>query len=152
MNDFIPVDVMGVYMTNTPHGLTPVVIISNDEGEIMPIYVGMSEGVSINSAANNSVTPRPMTHDLMTSILERLDASISCVFIDEIKDGIYYARLSLNYDDTTIEIDARPSDCISLAVRTNAPIMVHSSVFHSSTIQEDEMEGMMTLDSFVNSS
>jgi bifunctional DNase/RNase len=145
MNDFIPVDVMGVYMTNTLHGLTPVVIISNDEGEIMPIYVGMS-------AANNLVTPRPMTHDLMTSILDRLDANISCVFIDEIKDGIYYARLSLNYDDTTIEIDARPSDCISLAVRTNAPIMVHSSVFHSSTINEDEMEGMMTLDSFVNSS
>lgn len=152
MNNFIPVDVMGVYMTNTLHGLTPVVMISNEEGMIMPIYVGMSEGVSINSAANNEVTPRPMTHDLMTSILERLEASISAVFIDEIKDGIYYARLTLDYDGTTIEIDARPSDCISLAVRTNAPIFVRHSVFHSSMIKEEEMEGMMTLDSFVNSS
>ncbi|MCK4928523.1 MAG: bifunctional nuclease family protein [Methanosarcinales archaeon] len=152
MDDFIQVDVMGVYMTSTLHGLTPVVMISNEAGEIMPIYVGMSEGVSINSASNNEITPRPMTHDLMTSIIERLDASISCVFIDEIKDGIYYARLKLNYDGSTIEIDARPSDCISLAVRTGAPIKVRSSVFQSSTIKEDEMEGMMTLDSFVNSS
>ncbi|MCL7415412.1 MAG: bifunctional nuclease family protein [ANME-2 cluster archaeon] len=150
MEHFIPVDVMGVYMTSTPHGLTPVVIIHNEGGEIMPIYVGMSEGVSINSAANNEVTPRPMTHDLMTAIIEQLGASISCVYIDEIKDGIYYARLSLSYNGSTIEIDARPSDCISLAVRTGAPMRVHMSVFQSSTINEDELEGMMTLDSFVN--
>ncbi|MDF1558196.1 MAG: bifunctional nuclease family protein [ANME-2 cluster archaeon] len=150
MDNFIPVDVMGVYMTSTPHGLTPVVMIHNEGGEIMPIYVGMSEGVSINSAANNEVTPRPMTHDLMTAIIEQLGASISCVYIDEIKDGIYYARLILSYNGSTIEIDARPSDCISLAVRTGAPMRVRRSVFQSSTINEDELEGMMTMDSFVN--
>lgn len=149
MDEFIPVEIDGVFMTGTIHGMTPLVIISNKEGKIMPIYVGMSEGVSINSALNNEVTPRPMTHDLMTTIIERLDARITEVFIDEIKDGVYYARLSLSYNGSTIEIDARPSDCISLAIRTGSPISVRRSVFESSEIHEDELEGMRTLDSML---
>lgn len=138
-------------MTNTFHGLTPMVVITDEDNNIMPIYVGMSEGVSINSGLNNDITPRPMTHDLMTSIIQRLGARIKVIIIDEIKDGIYYARLNLSYNGSTIEVDARPSDCISLAVRTSAPINVRKSVFESSLINQEELEGMMTLDSFINS-
>ena len=136
-------------MINTINGLTPMVLISDEEGKIMPIYVGMPEGISINSALNNEVTPRPMTHDLMVNAIEGLGARITDVFIDEIHDSTFYARLILIKNDSTIEIDARPSDCISLAIRTNASIMVCRSVFDSSLITEDELEGMMTLDSLL---
>lgn len=149
MDDFIQVEVDGVFMTSTIHGLTPIVIISDKDGKIMPIYVGISEGVSINSALNDEVTPRPMTHDLMINIIDRLEAKINEVFIDEIKDGIYYARLCITYNGSTVEIDARPSDCISLAVRANSPIRIRRSVFEYSLIDEDEIEGMMTLDSML---
>lgn len=205
MDDFIPVEVVGVYLTGTPQGPASLVIISNDEGRIMPIYIGMSEGISINSALNNEITRRPMTHDLTTNIIvcldarikevlideinddvshdfinnaiERIGAKINEVLIDEIKDGmthdlmttligrlgarineviideiknnIYYARLNLMYNGSNIEIDARPSDCISLAVRTNSPIKVRRSVFESSVIHEDELQGMMTMDSLL---
>jgi hypothetical protein len=149
MDEFILANVKGVYIINTIHGPTPMVIISNEEEEIMPIYVGMAEGVSIHSALNNEVTQRPMTHDLMTTIIERLGATITGVQIDEIEDSIYYARLTLSYDGSSIDIDARPSDCISLAVRRDVPIKVRKSVFESSTISEDELNGSLTIDSFL---
>ena len=149
MDEFILANVKGVYIINTVHGPTPMVIISNEEEEIMPIYVGMSEGVSIHSALNNEVTQRPMTHDLMTTIIERLGATITGVQIDEIEDSIYYARLTLSYDGSSIDIDARPSDCISLAVRRDVPIKVRKSVFESSTISEDDLDGSLTIDSFL---
>jgi bifunctional DNase/RNase len=149
MDDFILANVKGVYMTNTVHGPTPVVIISSEDEEIMPIYVGMAEGVSIHSALNNEVTQRPMTHDLMMTIIERLGSTITCVQIDEINDGIYYARLTLLYDGSSIDIDARPSDCISLAVRRDVPIKVRRSVFESSTISEDDLDGSISIDSFL---
>ncbi len=136
-------------MTNTVHGPTPVVIISSEDGKIMPIYVGMAEGVSIHTGLNNEVTQRPMTHDLMMTIIERLGATITVVQIDEIQDGIYYARLTLSYDGSTIDIDARPSDCISLAVRQDVPIKVCKSVFESSIISEDDLDGSLTIDSFL---
>ncbi len=149
MDEFILANVKGVYIINTIHGPTPMVIISNEEEEIMPIYVGMAEGVSIHSALNNEVTQRPMTHDLMTTIIERLGATITGVQIDEIEDSIYYARLTLSYDGSSIDIDARPSDCISLAVRRDVPIKVRKSVFESSTISEDDLNGSLTIDSFL---
>ena len=149
MDEFILVNVKGVYMTNTVHGPTPIVIISSEDEKIMPIYVGMTEGVSIHSALNNEVTQRPMTHDLMMTIIERLGATITNVQIDEIQDGIYYARLTLLYDGSSIDIDARPSDCISLAVRRDVPIKVSKSVFESSTISEDDLDGSQTIDSLL---
>ena len=149
MDEFILANVKGVYMTNTVHGPTPVVIISSEDEKIMPIYVGMAEGVSIHSGLNKEVTQRPMTHDLVMTIIERLGAIITGVQIDEIQDGIYYARLTLLYNGSTIDIDARPSDCISLAVRRNVPIRVRKSVFESSIISEDDLDGSVTIDSFL---
>jgi hypothetical protein len=149
MDEFIPVSVKGVYVINTINGLTPMILITDEERNIMPIYVGMSEGISINLALNNVVTPRPMTHDLMVNAIEGLGARITDVFIDEIHDGTFYARLVLINNGSTLEIDARPSDCISLAIRVNASIMICRSVFESSLITEDELEGMMTLDSLL---
>ena len=72
MDEFIPVSVKGVYVINTINGLTPMILITDEERNIMPIYVGMSEGISINLALNNEVTPRPMTHDLMVNAIEGL--------------------------------------------------------------------------------
>jgi len=149
MDEFIPVSVKGVYVINTISGLTPMILITDEERNIMPIYVGMSEGISINLALNNEVTPRPITHDLMVNDIEGLGARLTDVFIDEIHDGTFYARLVIIYNGSTLEIDARPSDCISLAIRVNASIMICRSVFESSLITEDELEGMITLDSLL---
>jgi bifunctional DNase/RNase len=92
---------------------------------------------------------RTMTHDLMMTIIERLGATITGVQIDEIQEGIYYARLTLSCDGSTMDIDARPSDCISLAVRRDVPIKVRKSVFESSIISEDDLDGSLTIDSFL---
>ncbi|NIA02930.1 MAG: bifunctional nuclease family protein, partial [Nitrospirae bacterium] len=90
MDDFIPVEVDGVFMISTIHGLTPIVIISNKDGKIMPMYVGMSEGISINSALNDEVTPRPMTHDLLVNLLNVMGIEVPKIEVSDIRNDTYY--------------------------------------------------------------
>ena len=145
MNDLVSVTVKGVYMMETPSGPTPLVLLCNGE-RALPIYVGISEATSIESALNHEITPRPMTHDLFISLLDCLDAKIQWVLIDNLDDGIYYARLIIQTDGLKRELDARPSDCIALALRANAEVFVRKKVITKAAIDKNEIEEITHID------
>ena len=149
--DVVDTTVKGVYMVGGPKQMAPVVLLSDEAGRIMPIFVGHSEAMSIHLALRKEMAPRPTTHDLMVLMLEELGGSVKNVLVDDLSDGTFYARLVLDVQDTQKEIDARPSDCIAIAVRTGSPIHVRESLFSQVAIESSEFEGVSSLDEYIAS-
>lgn len=147
--DIKPVHVKGVYMIETLGRHAPAILLEDNTGLLMPIYVGHPEAFSINAVLKNETMPRPMTHDLVVSMLTRLGAEIESVLIDDKIDNIYYARLSLRKDDSVMDFDARPSDCIALALRNGAPIMIRDKVLRNAAIDKEKLVGARAIDGFV---
>lgn len=107
----------------------PVVIITDDdERGFIPIVIGESEAAAIALEMEGKRPPRPITHDLLKNVIEALHANVSKVVISDLKANTYYARVFLETDDGEVDIDARPSDAIALALRSNAPIYVSDEV------------------------
>lgn len=103
----------------------PVVILKDLEGKrTLPIMIGPFEATAIALALEGQQVPRPLSHDLMKSIIETLDAQVERVVIDDIKENTFYAKVILRAGGEPLEVDARPSDSIALALRTNSPIFV----------------------------
>jgi Uncharacterized conserved protein len=147
-NNIKKVTVKGVFMINIFGKGVPAVMLEDDEGLLMPIHIGQSEALSINSVLKNETMPRPMTHDLILSMLVRLGAEVERVLIDEKIDNIYYARITLKKDGTSMEFDARPSDCIAIALRCDAVIMISEEVFNSDAISKDNFQGSRAISGF----
>jgi bifunctional DNase/RNase len=146
----VKVKVKGVYIADS-HGSSPapVVLLEDEKARIVPIFVGLSEAISIYHALAGELSPRPMTHDLFISVLENLKASINKVLIDDLDGGIYYARISIRRDSEESDIDARPSDCLALALRAKAPIEVQEKVVSESSINKSDMEKLIGLENFL---
>ncbi len=107
----------------------PVVILKDMDGaHYLPILIGPFEATAIALALEGSPVPRPLSHDLMRTILETLDATLEQVIIHDIKDATFFAKLIVRSDGELHEIDSRPSDGIALALRTNAPIYVSDKI------------------------
>ncbi|MEI8002818.1 MAG: bifunctional nuclease family protein [Methanothrix sp.] len=146
----VPVRVKGVYIAESEGGSpSPVVLLEDERARIVPIFVGLSEAVSIHHALSGELAPRPMTHDLFISVLECLSASITNVLIDDLEEGIYYARLTIKSDGKQSEIDARPSDCLALALRSHAPIEVQEKVVRESSIGKSDVEKLIGIDNYL---
>ena len=145
----IPVTIKGVYLLEKNGGPVPLVLLEDASKRMMPIYIGLSEAISINSAINHEVPPRPMTHDLFISLLERTCSQIDDILIDELNEGVYFARMCISTDGRQFELDARPSDCIAVALRCQAPIHVRESILEEAAINKQEIEGILTLDSYL---
>ncbi len=94
----------------------------------IPIVIGSFEAQSIAAILENIKPPRPLTHDLLRSVINELGAIVVEVFIDEIIEGTFYSKLILELSGLTIDIDSRPSDAIAVAVRTKSPIYMNSTV------------------------
>jgi|GEM_PF-127177 len=118
----------------------PIVILQNksEEGELLPIWIGMFEALAIITKLENQPTTRPMTHDLMANMLKEFGMKVVRVVVTDLKESTYYARITIQTDGELKEIDARPSDSIALALRTGAPIFVAKSVLSESGIRPDE--------------
>ncbi len=102
---------------------SPVVLLKEKDGErVLPIWIGPSEASAIAMEISGVKFKRPLTHDLFKQCLVDLGISLESVFISELKDNTYYARIYLNHQGKQIELDARPSDSIALALRMKAPI------------------------------
>ena len=144
------VTIKGVYLLEKNSGPVPLVLLEDEAKRIMPIYIGLSEAISINSAINHEVPPRPMTHDLFIVLLEQTCSHIDDILIDELNEGIYYARLCVTMDGRHFEIDARPSDCIAIALRCSSPIHVRESIINEAAINKEEIEGILPLDSYLS--
>ena len=123
----VEVRVRGV--TVDPQAGSPIVLLEEVQGQrLMPIWVGISEARAIAMEIEQVVPPRPMTHDLMKNLLDGLKAQVTNVAITELKDNTFYARIALHTGGTGVQIDARPSDAIALALRVRSPILVAKAV------------------------
>lgn len=128
----------------TPAGCA---VFLGDGKKAIVFYIDLAIGSSINAALAGQTPPRPLTHDLFVHTLEGFGAKVSRVVIHEIDEEIYYARLILEaeneiMDRKIVELDARPSDCIALAVRVGAPIYVVSEVWEGLADRSDTLEEM----------
>lgn len=107
----------------------PIVILRDELGErTLPIWVGPVEANAIAMQVENVESPRPMTHDLLHSVLTDLGATLRRVVISDLRDGTYFAYLQLQRGEEVLFIDARPSDALALSLRTRAPVFVEASV------------------------
>lgn len=109
-------------------------------GSLLPIWIGAQEATSIFIAIDGGAPPRPLAHDLMKSLLEAVGADVQRVDVTRIDAGIFYAEITVRTADGTRVIDARPSDAIALAARTDTPIWVADDVLDTAGIP-DETEG-----------
>ncbi|WP_240503529.1 bifunctional nuclease family protein [Natranaerobius trueperi] len=109
-----------------------------EESKILPIVVGSFEAQGIISALKGQEYQRPMTYDLIKTLCETLDGEIVEIFINDVKDDIFYARIHmLDHNDEFVEIDARPSDAIALALRFDAPIFINFQLIEFTCDYED---------------
>lgn len=120
-------------ITVDPFTNTPIVILKDlEEKDVLPIWIGLLEASSIATALENVQTPRPMTHDLMKSILDHLDVKVVKIEINDLRDNTYFAVIHMEIDKKRMVIDSRPSDAIALALRVGASIFVEENVIKKS--------------------
>ena len=120
----------------------PVVILEEQDGpRLLPIWIGTAEARSIASEMEQKPPPRPNTHDLAKRIIQGLDGEIVRVVVTDLRRGTYFATISVLSRGERVDIDARPSDALAIALRLNAPIFVRASLLggeESSPVGEDE--------------
>ena len=106
-----------------------VIVLKEKSGErSFPILIGIFEAAAIDRRIRDLTPPRPMTHDLLASVISGLEAQLTRVEVSALKNNTFYARLVIQQDDKVTEIDSRPSDAIAIAVRAEAPIFVAEEV------------------------
>ena len=111
----------------------PIVVLKDTSGDsVLPIWVGIYEANAIALEIEKVTTPRPMTHDLIKTLLLGLDTSMRKVVVSELKDDTFYAVIWLERNGELITIDSRPSDALALALRHDCPIYVDDRVLQSS--------------------
>jgi hypothetical protein len=110
----------------------PIIVLRETEGErVLPIWVGVFEANAIALQIESVQTPRPMTHDLLKSVIDELGGRLERIVVSELKDNTFYATLRLRSQQGTLTVDARPSDAIALALRSGARIFVEEAVIES---------------------
>ncbi|OIP27216.1 MAG: hypothetical protein AUK00_02590 [Dehalococcoidia bacterium CG2_30_46_9] len=143
------------------------VVILKEKGanRYLPIWIGPNEADAIAVKLQNIPLPRPLTHDLLQSVITNLGASLNYIVVNELQNDTFYAKLFLTVDSTQIEVDSRPSDAIALAVRVGVPIYVEEMVLEKAGIvleeetgkpvsegkvNEEEMKGLSAYKDFIN--
>ncbi|HZR96930.1 MAG TPA: bifunctional nuclease family protein [Gaiellaceae bacterium] len=117
-------------------GKQPIVLLKTADGnKFLPIWIGHPEAAAILMKLQSQAAPRPMTHDLLSDMLEQLDAQITRITVTELRENTFYAQITLQQDGREIEIDSRPSDAIALAIRAEAPIYAADRVIEESAIE-----------------
>ena len=117
---------------------SPIVLLKDaTDRRALPIYINQDQAKAIIGALENQTPPRPLTHDLMANLLQAWDMTLERVLIHSIQDGTFYAILSIRQGEVKKEIDARPSDAIAIALRTNSPIWVMEEVVADASIPVD---------------
>jgi bifunctional DNase/RNase len=131
-------------LTLDPVTKTPIVILKDSENKLnLPIWIGLLEATAMATELEGIKMARPMTHDLLRNVLGELGATVEAIEITDLRDNTYYALVHLEVDGRKVAIDSRPSDAISLALRTKSPIYVAKKVLESSSVlqqMEDDKE------------
>lgn len=147
-----------------------VVILKEKNAErYLPIWIGPSEADAIAIELQEVTVQRPLTHDLLRSVIQTLGARVVSVVVNDLANDTFYARIAMDVDGRHVEVDSRPSDAIALAVRVKAPIYAEEKVLDragilldketgkaeaaasSSSVDEEELEKMSAFRDFINS-
>ncbi|HEY3314859.1 MAG TPA: bifunctional nuclease family protein [Bacillota bacterium] len=105
-----------------------IILKSTQDDRLLPIWVGALEGNAVAMMVEGIEPPRPMTHDLLKNLLDLCGAAVTMVLIDDLRDGTFFAQITLKVGNETKEIDSRPSDSVALALRAKAPIYASEMV------------------------
>src|SRR5262249_20215734 len=121
---------------------SPIIVLRDASGDaVLPIWVGIFEANAIAMMLEKIPPPRPMTHDLLRSLIETLRARVESVVITDLRDNTFYALIHLRRGDEKLTVDARPSDAMALALRANAPIFVEDAVLEKSASGAEHESG-----------
>ena len=119
---------------------TPVVILQEQNGErVLPIWIGPAEASAIAMELAGMKFARPLTHDLLKQVIVGLGAELRKVIITKVQDNTYYAELHIYRGDAIVNIDARPSDSIAVALRLKAPIFTSDELLENTTVDTSEL-------------
>jgi uncharacterized protein len=137
MEGAVPMTVTGVRVELPSN--TPIVLLREQDGtRFLPIWVGAVEAMAITSALEGVTPPRPLTHDLMTVVIDALDAHIERIVVTDLRNNVYYADLVLMVGGREVVVSSRPSDAIALSVRTGAPVYANLNVLDEASIEFQE--------------
>ncbi len=141
-SDMVEVKVSGLALDEK--NKSPVVILQEIDGtRVLPIWIGPSEASSIAMELAGKKFERPLTHDLMKTLIDGFQGKLDKVMITELQDATFFARLLIHRDKAEIlAVDARPSDSIALALRMKSPIFVESSLFQAEKGAGEESDEM----------
>ena len=130
---------------------SPILLLaSDDDSRIMPIWVGSIEAVNIAYAKDNVITSRPLTHELLINIIESLDAKVSELCIDDVVDNTFHAHLIIETSNGNISVPCRPSDGVSIAIRSDAPISIYKDIFDTISVEIIENDDLDEFDKFID--
>ncbi|MFP4530584.1 MAG: bifunctional nuclease family protein [Halodesulfurarchaeum sp.] len=134
----------GVRVAGTTEGPVPVVLlgVANGDTRQLPIFIGFDEAVSIARGMDARGIGRPLTHDLMLDVIEELGGRVNQVVVSGLTEGTFTADLYVETPRDEAVIDARPSDSLALAARTDAPIAIEESVFEEGGRPREEFEDL----------
>ncbi len=129
------------FLTVDPNSRIPVVVLKEKEGEtkrILLIWIGEPEAFAIDNHLKQVDVPRPMTHDLLKTVIDTFSVKVTSVCITAIEDITFYALVKLELNGKEYEIDSRPSDALALAIRSDVPIYVEEEVIEENGFIEKE--------------
>jgi bifunctional DNase/RNase len=115
-----------------------VILKEKDADRYLPIWIGPAEADAIAVRLQDVSVARPLTHDLLRSVLETLGARVNCIVVNDLSNDTFYARIVLDVDGRSLEIDSRPSDAIALAVRVQVPIYAEETVLEKAGVLLDK--------------
>jgi uncharacterized protein len=135
---YTAVHVAGVIPTED--GGAAVLVTDEKEQVVLPIMVGGTEALSIQLRLEGRSHPRPLTHDLLESILGSMGGTIVKVHIDDLRDGVFFGSVFVRQDDWVFKVDARPSDAMALAVGNKVPVYVARRVLDEGGVKREDLE------------
>ena len=118
-----------------------IIIRVKDSDKYLPIWIGPSEADAIALKLQDVSVPRPLTHDLLGSIITTLGATVDHIVVSDLSNDTFFAKIVIQYNGNKVEIDSRPSDALALAVRTHAPIFADEGVVEKAGVQMDMETG-----------
>jgi bifunctional DNase/RNase len=145
MSETVPMELVGIRVELPTN--TPIMLLRETGGDrYLPIWIGTPEATAIAMAHDGIQTKRPLTHDLVTSLMETLGARVDSVIVTELRGGTFYADITVTVGDETHQISSRPSDAVAIAVRADAPLFADKALLEEAGVHiqdeqdEDEIE------------
>lgn len=128
-------------LTLDPVTKTPIVVLRDEADNLnLPIWIGLLEATAMATELEGVKMARPMTHDLLSNLISECGAHVEFIEVTELRENTFFAAIRLTINAQTVTIDSRPSDAISLALRTKSPIYVARAVLEASSVLSTEQE------------